>query len=122
METVFGGKVGHGKLVVPRNRLKQSALFLLHVLTKHIHHIIVPANVVGIGAGLFQKLAGKLPEHLVRIVAAFLPGLSVECLEEHSCARIPAPPKIFRQFIQTCKTFRQMGKQRFHSIYFFHIL
>ena len=36
--------------------------------------------------------------------------------------RIPAPPEIFRQFLQACKTFRQMGKQRLHGIHLFHIL
>jgi hypothetical protein len=113
MQAVFGGKVGHGMFVVRRKRRQQMARLGLHIFLKHIHDIIVPANILGIGAGLFQKLAGKLPEHLVRVVAALLPGLPVEGLEEHACARVPAPPEVFRQFLQAGKAFRQMGKQWF---------
>jgi chaperonin GroEL len=78
------------------------------------------ANILGIGAGLFQKLAGKLPEHLVRVVAALLPGLPVESLEEHACARVPAPPEVFRQFLQAGQAFRQMGKQWLFGSRVFH--
>ena len=101
VQAVFRAEIGDGSAdVVPGIGLRIEVG----------HDQVVVPQVVLVPGSPNQGLVRKGLEHAVRVVAAVLPGLTVQHLEEHSGVRVPAPPQVFRKLAQSADTFGNVGK------------
>ena len=104
VKAVFGAKISDGGLVCRADILQQRTAGLGHVFSELGKDEVVVAKKTWIPDHLLKAGDRKLPEHFVRIMNAFLPPSPVNAFIEISGGRMPAPPKILRQFFQSGKT------------------
>ena len=106
VQTEFKGKIGDGAVTVVGIMLIEPGVFVRHVGIEFSHHTVIEFCIFFFFRCLFQLEDRCLLKHDDRVVLNMIPQVFVQFLEKIERIRIPGPPEVVSQFIQSTDAFR----------------
>ena len=101
MQTEFRREIGDGGSVQIAVLCCKPAVLVLTVLVEHLESGRVPPHIRGILSEVYKSVGPHLCQEFDGVVIGQYPEGRVDVLKQPSGLRIPTPPKIHRQFLET---------------------